>query len=52
MRVMDFWRREGNLLRENWVLIDTIEYFLQLGYDLFERLRMQIDSRSPPGNTA
>ena len=50
MRVMDFWRREGDLLRENWVLIDTIEYFLQLGYDLFERLRMQIDSRSPPGN--
>ena len=51
MRVMDFYRREGNLLRENWVLIDTIEYLLQLGYDLFERLRMQLDSRTPPGNT-
>ena len=52
MRVMDFWRREGTLLRENWVLIDTIEYFLQLGYDLFERLRMQIGSRSPPESAA
>ena len=48
MRVMDFWRREGALLRENWVLIDTIEFCLQLGYDLFERLRMQIASRTPP----
>ncbi|WP_446830804.1 ester cyclase [Candidatus Foliamicus sp.] len=50
MRVMDFWRREDNLLRENWVLIDTIEYCLQLGYDLFERLRLQRASRTPPGS--
>lgn len=42
MRVMDWWRREGDLLVENWVLIDMIDLLLQLGVDLFERL---------PGNT-
>ena len=37
MRVMDFWRREGDLLAENWVLIDMPDLFLQLGVDLFSR---------------
>lgn len=31
MRVMDWWRREGDLLTENWVLIDMIDLFAQLG---------------------
>jgi hypothetical protein len=39
MRVMDFWRREGDLLVENWVFIDMVDLFLQLGVDLFERLQ-------------
>ncbi|MGI8317171.1 ester cyclase [Halobacillus mangrovi] len=39
MRVMDWWRREDNLLAENWVLIDIIEYLLQLDIDIFDRLR-------------
>ena len=39
MRVMDFWRREGDLLRENWVFIDIPELFHQMGYDLFARMR-------------
>ena len=34
MRVMDFWRRDGNLLAENWVLIDLPDLFLQFGVDL------------------
>lgn len=38
MRVMDWWRAENGLLVENWVFIDIIELFLQLGYDLFTRL--------------
>jgi predicted ester cyclase len=37
MRVMDFWRREGDLLAENWVLIDMLDLFRQLGVDLLER---------------
>lgn len=34
MRVMDFWRREHQLLAENWVLIDMLDLFLQMGVDL------------------
>ena len=34
MRVMDFWRREDNLLAENWVFIDLPHLLLQSGYDL------------------
>ncbi len=36
---MDFWEREGDALVANWVLIDTLDLFLQLGEDLFEQLR-------------
>ena len=35
-RVMDFWRREGDLLLENWVFIDLIDTFRQFGVDLFQ----------------
>jgi predicted ester cyclase len=38
MRVLDWWARDGDLLSENWVLIDMIDLFLQLGVDLFDRL--------------
>lgn len=34
MRVMDFWRAENDLLAENWVLIDMIDLFRQLGREL------------------
>ena len=39
MRVMDWWRREGDLLRENWVLIDIPDLFAQMGHDLTARMR-------------
>jgi hypothetical protein len=39
MRVMDFWRREGDRLAENWVFIDTIDLLDQLGVDVFGRVR-------------
>jgi predicted ester cyclase len=39
MRVMDFWRREDNLLRENWVFIDMIELLLQMDVDVMSALR-------------
>ena len=39
IRDFDWWRRDGNLLMENWVPIDLIDIFRQLGIDLFERMR-------------
>ncbi len=39
MRVMDFWRREGDLLAENWVFIDIPDVFRQCGVDVFENLK-------------
>ena len=42
MRVADWWRREGDVFRENWVLIDIPELLLQMGVDLFARMHEQI----------
>lgn len=36
MRVCDFWRRDGDKLVENWVLVDIPDVLLQMGCDLFE----------------
>jgi predicted ester cyclase len=41
MRVADWWRREGDVLRENWVMIDLPDLLLQMGVDLFARLAQQ-----------
>jgi hypothetical protein len=35
MRVMDWWRREGDALKENWVFIDVPHVMLQSGHDIF-----------------
>ena len=35
MRVCDWWRREGELLVENWVFVDIPDALLQMGIDLF-----------------
>ena len=39
MRVMDWWRNDGTLLTENWVLIDLPHLMLQMDVDLLARLR-------------
>jgi predicted ester cyclase len=39
MRVMDWWRREGDLLAENWIFIDIPELLHQLGRDIFAEAR-------------
>lgn len=39
MRSLDFWRLEGGLIRENWVLVDLLDTYRQLGVDVFARLR-------------
>jgi len=38
MRVTDIWRREGDKLVENWVLIDIPDVMRQAGRDLFAHL--------------
>lgn len=39
LRVMDIWRREGDLLKENWVAIDIVDMLMQMGLDVFEQMR-------------
>ncbi|MCW8333311.1 nuclear transport factor 2 family protein [Vibrio paucivorans] len=43
LRVMDIWRREDNLLKENWVAIDIVHILLQLGYDVFGQMKEQLE---------
>jgi hypothetical protein len=31
---MDFWRREDDMLVENWVFIDMVDLISQFGIDL------------------
>ncbi len=38
MRVCDWWRRDGDLLVENWVFVDIPHVLLQLGYDVFQEV--------------
>ena len=37
MRVVDVYRREGELLAENWIFIDFLHFFELLGVDILER---------------
>ena len=39
MRSLDFWRFEHGLIRENWVLIDLLDVYRQIGVDVLARLR-------------
>ncbi|WP_127116268.1 ester cyclase [Shimia sediminis] len=39
LKSLDFWRVENGLIRENWVLVDLIDVYAQLGVDVFARLR-------------
>ncbi|MEM7300245.1 MAG: ester cyclase [Pseudomonadota bacterium] len=39
MRSLDFWRLEDGLIRENWVMVDLLDVYQQLGVDVFARLR-------------
>ena len=36
---LDFWRIENGRIRENWVMVDLLDAWRQLGVDVFARLR-------------
>ncbi len=39
LRSLDFWRMEGSLIRENWVLVDLLDLYNQIGVDVLGRMR-------------
>jgi hypothetical protein len=38
-RVSDWWRREGDLLVENWVFVDVPHALLQFGFDVLPAVK-------------
>ncbi len=38
LRSLDFWRLEGGLIRENWVLVDLLDLYAQIGVDVLGRM--------------
>lgn len=47
MRSLDFWRCENGLIRENWVLVDLLHVYHQLGVDVLARMRELTHARQP-----
>lgn len=47
MRSLDFWRCEAGMIRENWVLVDLLHVYDQIGVDVFERMRELTPARQP-----
>jgi predicted ester cyclase len=52
IRDFDWWKRDGDLLIENWVPIDMIDLCRQMGVDLMDRLRQQVEQRERSGHWA
>jgi predicted ester cyclase len=46
LRSLDFWRLEDGLIRENWVLVDLLDLYQQVGVDVLARLREFNKARS------
>ena len=38
LRSLDFWRLEAGLIRENWVLVDLLDFYRQVGVDVLARM--------------
>ncbi len=47
MRSLDFWRMEAGLIRENWVLVDLLDVFRQVGVDVLGRMQEFNKARVP-----
>lgn len=47
LRSLDFWRLERGLIRENWVLVDLLDLYRQIGVDVFARMREFNKARVP-----
>ena len=47
LRSLDFWRLEGGLIRENWVLVDLLDMWAQIGVDVLRRMREIAAIRGP-----
>ncbi len=45
-RLMDFYRREGGLIIENWIPVDMLHLFKTMGVDLLKRLQAQVAQRA------
>lgn len=45
MRSLDFWRCDQGLIRENWVLVDLLHVYRQLGVDVMLRMREMAGAR-------
>jgi predicted ester cyclase len=39
MRSLDFWRCENGVIRENWVLVDILDVYHQIGVDVLARMK-------------
>lgn len=39
LKSLDFWRNDNGLIRENWVLVDLLDVYAQLGVDVMRRMR-------------
>lgn len=51
MRSLDFWRLEDGKIRENWVMVDILDAYRQLGVDVFARLE-EFNKARVPGRIA
>jgi predicted ester cyclase len=46
LRSLDFWRLEDGLIRENWVLVDLLDLYRQIGVDVLARLEHMNGARN------
>jgi hypothetical protein len=46
LRSLDFWRVEAGKIRENWVLVDLLHVYDQIGVDALARMREFNKSRT------
>jgi len=51
LRSLDFWRLENGLIRENWVLVDLLHMYHQIGMDVLGRMREFNKAKSVGGIT-